>query len=57
MSQPKVSHHLRTLRNLKLVKVVREQKLAWYSLDDHHIELLLNAGIEHVEELKATNEK
>ena len=51
MSQPAVSHHLRTLRNLKLVKVRREGRTAYYSIDDEHIERLLNEGIEHVEDL------
>lgn len=50
MSQPAVSHHLRTLRNLKLVKFRREGRTAYYSLDDEHIERLLKEGIEHVED-------
>lgn len=51
MSQPAVSHHLRTLRNLRLVKVRREGRISFYSLDDVHIERLLREGIEHVEDL------
>lgn len=51
MSQPAVSHHLRTLRNLHLVKVRRDGRTSYYSLDDHHIEGLLHEGIEHVEDL------
>lgn len=51
MSQPAVSHHLRTLRNLKLVRVRKEGRTAFYSLDDEHIERLLKEGIEHVEDL------
>jgi DNA-binding transcriptional ArsR family regulator len=51
MSQPAVSHHLRTLRNLKLVKVRRDGRSTHYSLDDLHIERLLHEGIQHVEEL------
>lgn len=50
MSQPAVSHHLRTLRNLKLVKVRRDGRTSFYSLDDDHIDLLLREGINHVEE-------
>src|SRR3989338_2959279 len=34
MSQPGVSHHLRTLRNLKLVRVRRDGRTSYYSLDD-----------------------
>jgi DNA-binding transcriptional ArsR family regulator len=51
MSQPAVSHHLRTLRNLHLVKVRRDGRTSFYSLDDEHIEGLLKEGIEHVEDL------
>ncbi len=51
MSSSAVSHHLRTLRNLKLVKVRREHREIYYSLDDHHIQHLLDEGIEHVEDL------
>ncbi len=50
MSQPAVSHHLRTLRNLKLVKGRREGRAIFYSLDDDHIEHLLEEGIKHVED-------
>ncbi|MBI3535033.1 MAG: helix-turn-helix transcriptional regulator [Deltaproteobacteria bacterium] len=48
MSQPTVSHHLRTLRNLKLVKVRKNGRTSSYSLDDKHIENLLHEGIKHV---------
>ena len=51
MSQPAISHHLRTLRNLRLVKVRRDGRTSFYSLDDDHIERLLKEGIEHVEDL------
>lgn len=52
MSQPAVSHHLRTLRNLKLVKVRKEGRASFYALDDAHINRLLLEGIEHVEDLR-----
>lgn len=51
MSQPAISHHLRTLRNLKLVRVRKEGRVSHYSLDDEHIEALLHEGIEHVEDM------
>lgn len=53
MSQPAVSHHLRTLRNLRLVRVRKDGRSAYYALDDEHIERLLREGIEHVEDLMA----
>lgn len=51
MSQPAVSHHLRTLRNLKLVQVRRSGRTSYYSLDDEHINHLLTEGLNHVEDL------
>ena len=51
MSASAVSHHLRTLRNLKLVRMRRDHRTIYYSLDDVHIERLLDEGMEHVEDL------
>lgn len=51
VSQSAVSHSLRTLRQMKLVHFRREGKIAYYSLDDEHIEHLLDEGFRHVEEL------
>ena len=50
MSQPAVSHHLRTLRNLKLVKVRKDGRASFYSLDDEHINALLIEGLNHVKD-------
>ncbi len=52
MSQPAISHHLRTLRNLRLVKTRRDGRNTLYALDDEHIDRLLIEGLEHVEDLK-----
>lgn len=51
LSPSAVSHHLRTLRNLNLVRVRRDHRTLYYSLDDIHINGLLREGLEHVEEL------
>lgn len=45
-----ISHQLRVLRNLRLVKVRREGQNAFYSLDDDHIRHLFNEGLTHVRE-------
>lgn len=50
VSQSAVSHSLRTLRQLKLVKFRKEGKIAYYSIDDEHISNLLEIGLRHVEE-------
>lgn len=43
-----VSHQLRLLRGLRLVKCRREGRLSYYSLDDQHVSTLLSLGLEHV---------
>lgn len=48
ISQSAISHQLRVLRNLRLVKYRREGKIVYYSLDDFHIVNLFNEGLEHV---------
>lgn len=50
MSVSAVSHQLRVLRGLRMVKFRRAGKIAFYSLDDRHVGELLAAGLEHVEE-------
>jgi len=50
LSESLVSHQLRVLRNLHLVRFRKEGKMAFYSLDDQHVELLLKQGLDHVRE-------
>ena len=50
LSQSATSHHLRTLRNLRLVRHRRSGKLVYYALDDGHIARLFAQGMEHVRE-------
>lgn len=50
MSAPAVSHHLRTLRQLRLVKTRREGRYTYYSLDDQHVVSLIAMAVEHVQE-------
>lgn len=47
-----VSHQLRTLRNMGLVKYRREGKFTYYKLDDPHIENLFTECYKHVRALK-----
>lgn len=48
ISQSAISHHLRVLRDLKLVKFEKKGKLVIYSLDDDHVIELFNQGLKHV---------
>ncbi|MDW5549332.1 metalloregulator ArsR/SmtB family transcription factor [Methanosarcina sp.] len=50
ISESAVSHQLKILRTLRLVKFRREGKVLYYSLDDDHIEKLFAQGLEHVTE-------
>ncbi len=50
LSVSAISHQLRMLRNLKLVKYRRKGKMAYYSLDDEHIEQLIQVAMDHVHE-------
>lgn len=47
LSQSTVSHQLRFLKNLRLVKFRREGTTLYYSEDDHHVMNLLMQAIEH----------
>jgi DNA-binding transcriptional ArsR family regulator len=51
VTQSAVSHSLRALRQMKLVRFRKEGKIAYYTLDDEHISRLLDEGFRHVEEL------
>jgi ArsR family transcriptional regulator len=55
MSESAVSHQLRLLRNLRLVKPRREGRMVFYALDDRHIISLFRQGLRHVQE--ATRQK
>lgn len=50
MTQSAVSHQLRVLKQMKLVKNRREGKTVYYSLADSHIQSIINQGMEHIME-------
>ena len=47
-----ISHQLKSLRNAKLVKIRKDGKIVYYSLDDDHINKLLTVSLEHITEKK-----
>ena len=51
-SKATTSHHLRTLKELGLVKYRKEGKMAFYSLDDDHVRQLVQVASIHSQELK-----
>ena len=45
-----VSHHLRQLRQMQIVRFRREGRMAFYRLDDEHVASLYAIGLAHVRE-------
>ena len=50
MSTSAISHQLRVLKAIKLVKGTKEGKEVRYSLDDDHVTLIMQCGLTHVNE-------
>ena len=50
LSQSAVSHQLRILKQMHLIKFRREGKNILYSLADDHVRTILEMGLEHVME-------
>ena len=50
MSQSAISHQLRVLKQMGLVKNRREGKTIFYSPADAHIVTILSQGLDHIEE-------
>ena len=49
-SQSAISHQLRVLKQMQLVKFRRDGKTIFYSLTDGHISSILSTGLEHIKE-------
>ena len=50
VSQSAVSHQLRLLRGMRLVRPRRDGRVVFYALDDQHIMALFRQTLQHVEE-------
>mgnify|MGYP000706177089 FL=1 len=50
LSESAMSHQLRRLKDLALVKSRREGQIIYYTLDDEHVTKLLDVGLDHVRE-------
>ncbi len=48
LSQSAISHQLRILKQMHLIKFRREGKNLFYSLADDHVRTILQMGLEHV---------
>jgi ArsR family transcriptional regulator len=50
LTESAVSHQLRTMKTMRLVKYRKDGKMTYYMLDDSHIEDLIHLGLRHVSE-------
>jgi ArsR family transcriptional regulator, lead/cadmium/zinc/bismuth-responsive transcriptional repressor len=51
MDHSTVSHQLRLLKDRRIVKLRKEGKIAYYSLDDEHVVALFIEGLKHTNDL------
>lgn len=49
VTESAVSHQLRGLRQMKLLRARKEGRQVFYALDDDHVAKLYRLGLEHVE--------
>lgn len=50
MTKSSISHHLRVLKQTKLVKYRREGKIVFYALADDHVRTIFHQGMLHITE-------
>ena len=50
MTQSAISHQLRVLKQVKLVRNRKEGKVVYYSLDDEHVKMIFDQGLVHINE-------
>ena len=53
LSESATSQHLRILRGLRIVRVRREGRMAYYSIDDDHVRVLLGVCLNHLHDREA----
>ncbi len=50
ISESAVSHHLRSLRQMRLVQARRDGKEVYYRVEDEHIIALFQQGVRHIQD-------
>ena len=50
VTESAISHHMRGLRQMRLVQARREGKEVFYSLTDPHIVAIFRQGVEHIQD-------
>ena len=56
VKQPAISQHLKSLRQMRLVRTRREGKVVYYALADDHVKTVLETGWQHIGEPVGTGE-
>jgi DNA-binding transcriptional ArsR family regulator len=51
LSESATSQHLRILRGLRVVKLRRDSRMSYYSIDDDHIRVLLGVCLNHLRDV------
>jgi ArsR family transcriptional regulator len=49
ISESAVSHHMRGLRQMRLVRARKDGRQVFYELDDDHVAALFRQGLDHVQ--------
>ena len=49
MTESAVSHQLRGLRQMRIVRARKEGRQVFYTLEDEHVQKLYSMGLDHVE--------
>jgi len=52
VTESAVSHHMRGLRQMRLVQARREGKEVYYHIEDEHIIALFQQGVKHIQDEK-----
>jgi DNA-binding transcriptional ArsR family regulator len=53
LSESATSQHLRVLRHLRIVRLRRDGRMSYYSIDDDHVRVLLGVCLNHVGDREA----
>ncbi len=53
LSESATSQHLRVLRGLRIVKVRRDGRMSYYSIEDDHVRVLLGVCLNHLHDRQA----
>ena len=56
MTKSAISHQLKNLREMNLIKSRKVGKEVWYSLADEHVKIMFDICTEHIKEIEINND-